>query len=420
MWYDLVVLAILAFCTIRGAAKGVIWQLAGIVGLVLCFAFAETISAAVGPHVNLPPPTNHWVVMFGAYLFFSLLSFSMARSIDKWIEKHEMKEYNQHLGAVFGFAKGVVICLVMTFFIVTMSAGARESLRNSHSGKASAIIMDRLHPVMPDNLHDALADYIHQLDSDELDLQHSHDHDGDDSDTDLGAAQSDPPPFGQLSGTGAPSTSIPSTSIPSGAATDGGWLPQLRGVFDDEIRRSVASTLQGVPEPTRSQLADQLIALASQMSPSDLLTLQQQLSQAGNNPQAIANVVGAWSAPASSTGTVPSSSTAPSTTTGGGAPDRRQQLLTDISGLYGTRPESRRLVEENIAQSLAGIPDEVALDVLEDWRADLFFAEPDPDPGTDNLTLLEDRMYRQLQFHGVRLDQVSAEVQRRLRGVVER
>lgn len=417
MWYDLVVLAILAFCTIRGAAKGIIWQLAGIVGVVLCFAFAETIAAAVGPHVSLPPPTNHWVVMFGAYLGFSLLSFSMARSVDKWIEKHEMKEYNQHLGAIFGFAKGVVICLVMTFFIVTMSASARESLKNSHSGKAAAIIMDRLHPVMPDNLHDALAEYIHQLDSDELDLQHTHDHehlDGDDSETDLGSAQSAPPLFGQVTNSTGTSTAVPSTSIPSGAASEGSWLPQLRGVFDDEIRRAVAHSLQDVPEPTRSQLADQLVSLASQMSPSDLLSLQQQLSQAGNNPLQIANIIGSWTAPQ------PTTTSLPSTTSGEGEPDRWQQLLADISGLYGTRPESRRLVEQNIEQSLTGIPDEVALAVLEDWRADLFFEKPDPDPATDNLTLLEDRMYRQLQLHGVRLDQVSAEVQRRLRGVVER
>lgn len=418
MWFDLVVLAILAFCTIRGAAKGIIWQLAGIVSVVLCFAFAETIAAAVGPHVNLPAPTNHWVVMFGAYLGFSLLSFSMARSIDKWIEKHEMKEYNQHLGAIFGFAKGVVICLVLTFFVVTMSASARESLKNSYSGKGAAIIMDRLHPVMPDNLHDALAEYIHQLDSDELDLQHTHDHehlDGDDHDTDLGSAQSSPPPSGQVTNTGTPGTSIPSTSIPAGNSNNGGWLPQLGGVFDGEIRRVVASRLQDVPEPTRSQLTNQLVSLASQMSPSDLLSLQQQLGQSGNNPQQIANIISSWTAPGPTTPATP-----PAVTAGGGEPDRWHQLLSDISGLYGTRPESRRLVEENIEQSLSGIPDEVRIAVLEDWRADLFFENVDPDPGTDNLTLLEDRMYRQLQFHGVRLDQVSAEVQRRLRGVVER
>lgn len=421
MWFDLVVLAILAFCTIRGAIKGVIWQLAGIVGLVLCFAFAETISAAVGPHVQLPPPTNHWVVMFGAYLGFSLLSFSMARSIDKWIEKREMKEYNKHLGALFGFAKGVLICLVLTFFIVTMSASARESLKHSRSGQAAAVIMDRLHPVMPDNLHNALAKYIHQLDSDELDLQHSHDHDnGDDHETELGEAQSDPPPSGGTASSGMSGTSIPSTSIPSGGSGDSGWLPQLRGVFTDEIRRVVARGLQDVPEPTRGQLTNQLVSLSQQMSPSDLLSLQQQLSQAGSDSQQITNVIAGWTPPASNNPFANPVNTPGPATSGGGELDRSNQLLADISGVYGTRPESRRLFEADIEQTLSGIPDQVSLAVLEDWRADLFTGSTDPDPGTDLYTLLEDRMYRQLQSHGVRFDQVSAEVQRRLRGVVER
>jgi membrane protein required for colicin V production len=340
-----------------------------------------------------------------------------------------MKEYNKHLGGLFGFAKGVVICLVLTFFIVTMSASARESLKNSQSGKYAAIIMDRLHPVMPDNLHDALAKYIHQLDTDELDLHHRHDHDHADGEhhgdeTELGEAQSDPS-FISGAGTG---SSVPTSSIPLGASSDNMWLPQLRGVFDDEIRRVVARALQGIAEPARTDLTNQLVALSQQMSPSDLISLQQQLDQAGSDPQQIAGVIDAWSqdsfsqpSPAAN----PFANPGTGTTSGGGAaasspPDRRQQLIEAISTQFATRPEGQRLIEENIKESLAGIPDQVSLAVLEDWHADLFGNTADPDPGTDQITSLEDRMYRQLQSHGVRLDQVSAEVQRRLRGVVER
>jgi len=178
MWYDVVVLAILAFTTIRGAVKGVIWQFAAIAGLVLCVVFSSSISAIAGPYVKLEPPLNHWVVMFASYVLFSFLAFGVARLLNDWIEKQKFGEYNKHLGAILGFVKGVVICLVLTFFIVTVSADAREMLKHSRSGKAAAIIMDRLHPLMPEKLHDALGKYIHQLDSPELDLQHAdHDHD---------------------------------------------------------------------------------------------------------------------------------------------------------------------------------------------------------------------------------------------------
>jgi uncharacterized membrane protein required for colicin V production len=71
MWYDCLAVAILAYTTIRGAMKGVIWQIAAIAGIVLCFVFSESISAAAGPYVHLDPPLNNWVVMIGAYLVFS-------------------------------------------------------------------------------------------------------------------------------------------------------------------------------------------------------------------------------------------------------------------------------------------------------------------------------------------------------------
>src|SRR5688500_18576502 len=160
MWYDAIVIGILAYTTIRGAMKGVIWQIAAIAGVVLCLVFAESISAAAGPYVRLEPPLNNWVVMLGAYLVFSFISFALAKLLTEWLDKIKFGEFNRHLGALFGFVKGAVICLVLTFFIVTVSDSAREMLRNSRSGRVAAIVMDRLHPVMPERLHEALNKYI--------------------------------------------------------------------------------------------------------------------------------------------------------------------------------------------------------------------------------------------------------------------
>ncbi len=124
MWYDAVVVAILLFTTVRGAMRGVIWQLAGLAGLVVCVVFAESISAAASPYVALQEPLNEWVVMFVAYLGFSFLAFGLARLMQEAIDKAELKEYDRHLGAVFGLIKGVAFCLVLTFFIVTVSENA--------------------------------------------------------------------------------------------------------------------------------------------------------------------------------------------------------------------------------------------------------------------------------------------------------
>jgi membrane protein required for colicin V production len=167
MWYDVLAVGVLVFAVIRGAAKGIVWQLATIAALVLCFAFSESLSLAIAPYITVKPPLNRWLAMFGLYVFFSFLSFAAARRLRSWIEKAQFVEYDRHLGSVFGFVKGVVFVLVMTFFAVTLTQQmpeTRNSIFHSQTGKISAIIMDRLHPVMPDELHAVLEPYIHSLD----------------------------------------------------------------------------------------------------------------------------------------------------------------------------------------------------------------------------------------------------------------
>ena len=93
-----------------------------------------------------------------------LIAFGAARMLTRGIEEAGLKEYNSHLGAVFGLAKGVVVCLVMTFFLATLDA-THNVIANSKSGYYAAITMQKIHPIMPEKLHDALNRYIHSLDN---------------------------------------------------------------------------------------------------------------------------------------------------------------------------------------------------------------------------------------------------------------
>jgi len=181
LWYDIVTLAILLLATIRGAAKGFIWQVAGIAAIVLCFMFAESFSQPVAPILNdlgVEAPMDRWGAMFLIYVGLSLIVFFIARMLKDIIEKIRLVEYDRHLGALFGLLKGAVFCLVLTFFFVTLSPSARKSIRGSYSGNAAAIVMDRMHGFLPEEIHEALEPYIHRLDTPELDLENSHHNDG--------------------------------------------------------------------------------------------------------------------------------------------------------------------------------------------------------------------------------------------------
>ena len=104
--FDLFICAMLLFTTIRGAAKGVAWQLAGIGALVLCFMFATPLSLSLAPMIKLAPPLNRWVAMLGIYLVFSFGTFAIARGFRGALEKAKFVEFDRHLGALFGLFKG--------------------------------------------------------------------------------------------------------------------------------------------------------------------------------------------------------------------------------------------------------------------------------------------------------------------------
>jgi membrane protein required for colicin V production len=366
MWYDVVVLAILAYTTIRGAVKGVVWQLAAIAGVVLCLVFAESTSALAGPYVKLEPPLNHWVVMFASYVLFSFLAFGVARLLNDWIEKQQFGEYNRHLGAILGFVKGVVICLVLTFFAVTVSADAREMLKHSRSGKAAAIIMDRIHPLMPEKLHDALGEYIHQLDSPDLPLQHAGDHHGHSHDDvlpgDSGFQLSHE--FDDLL-----------SRLPS----------EVQGDFRNVLERSLQQTRPEARPDLEQRLREALEKVI--LDERKVKSLRETLSQP---PDKLIGAVSAWL-----TGGTSASTGGGTAGQVSGNASRRTQLLQEISTVYSSFPKAQEMIRQDIDRQLSGLSDSVALGVLEDLRADLFGAAQDPDPLTGMATSLQDRIVRQ-------------------------
>ncbi|MCA8997531.1 MAG: CvpA family protein [Planctomycetaceae bacterium] len=437
MWYDVFIAGILAFFAIRGAMKGVVWQLAGIAGIVLCFVFADGISAAAGPYVHLEPPLNHWVVLFVSYLVFSFVCFGIARSISTWIEKNQMKEFDRHLGAVFGLLKGVILSLILTFLIVTVSQSARVALKDSYSGKGAAIIMDRLHPILPEKLHNALAEYIHLLDNDDLPLNHSHDHDhgGEFLPTPT------PPGSGVVLGESGSLPTNPGTTIPT-PGTIPGTNPQtptttsfwssVQNALSTEAQRVVADAIQRASTSgNRSQLEQEVLKLISTSDPVQRQQLQQQIVQAGSvrleqylldkvttstptsvSPQTNPPTNGS-SIPESPT-TNPQTPTPPATPVAGDPSEQQLQLVRAIASVYSTIPTIRAGIEQQIYQAVQGIPVTLQTAVLADWKADLWGDRPDPDANTGPNSTVDQRIISQLGKQGIPLSDLSPLVQQRL------
>ncbi len=403
-WYDIIVMGILIFFTMRGAVKGVIFQLASLAGIILCFVFANGISLAAGPYVHLEPPLNNWVICAACYLGFTFLCYMVARALNQWIEKAKLKDFDRHLGAVFGFIKGVALALVLTYFVVTMSVSAREALKNSYTGRYAAIIMDKLHPILPEKLHDAVADYIHLLDHNGLDLD-AHRHDK------TPIAKS---PFGTPASFPTIPSSNPGTNNPAPLPSSGTNLwNQLQGIFNSESQRVVNDALQQSDPQTRQQIEQGLQSLMQTMTPQDRAALQHQISQVGANQlkQFIDTKLGTLGTPALQP--VPLQ---PTPLSNSNIATQKLTLTRDIAAIYSSVQHVRQSIEQDITLRTSGVPDQVVIAALDDWKADLENRRPDPDPQTTAEYPVEVRIVRQLQLAGMRLEQLSPEVQQRLRG----
>lgn len=398
MWYDAVIAGVLVFAMIRGAMKGIVWQLAVIAAIVLCFFFAGSLSQTLAPYIGLEPPLNRWVAMFLLYVGFSFVSFAGARIIREGIEKAKFEAFDRHLGAVFGLVKGGVFALVITFFAATMSESQRSTIFNSYSGQAAAVIMDRLHPVMPAELHEVLEPYIHSLDRPELDLQYTHgrsasaddlahDHDHDHHSHDPFAHETDP--FANESN--------PSQGGGDYWRDDTATSKNSQGGSSDNQLAAFVDSLDG--DGLDSQLRQAILQALKNTDSQDRPELMEKLKT--GIPGLLRTLASTWQEGRPDT----TSTTAD-----------RDNLLREIAAMYFDKPDAQQKHIDKTEQALAGIPDRVALAVLEDWHADLFVADADPDPKTGYDTALDQRIVRQLELAGISMNSLSTSLRNRLKG----
>jgi membrane protein required for colicin V production len=172
MWYDLLTLGILMYSMFRGAMKGIVWQLATIAALLMCFFFSGSLSHVIAPFIRVEEPLNKWIAMLVLYLIFSFVSYGAARVLHDAIENMRIEALDRHLGALLGLVKGGMFSLFLTFFLVTLSHSARESIIRSESGYVAAVAIDRLDPVIPGDLHALLEPYLRRLDAPEIEREH--------------------------------------------------------------------------------------------------------------------------------------------------------------------------------------------------------------------------------------------------------
>jgi membrane protein required for colicin V production len=167
--YDLVMLAVLVFATIFGFWKGLAWQVASLASLVVSYFAALKFADKLAPMVSEHAPFNKFVAMLIIYAGASLAIWMLFRVVAGVIDGVKLKEFDRQMGALVGFAKGVLICIAITFFAVSLLGQVqRDKILASRSGHYIVQVLDKADAVAPPEIQQVIGPYIQKI-NDRLD-----------------------------------------------------------------------------------------------------------------------------------------------------------------------------------------------------------------------------------------------------------
>lgn len=161
--YDLVMLGILAAAAVLGYFKGMVWQVAWIAGIGASSFVALRFGAVVAPYISQPPPWNRLIAMLGLYVSTSLVVWLLFRVISGAINAVHLSAFDRQLGLLLGLAKGGLLCVVITFFSVTLAPAYRHQIVGSQSGRLVADLIVRADEFLPREIGEAIDPFVRQF-----------------------------------------------------------------------------------------------------------------------------------------------------------------------------------------------------------------------------------------------------------------
>lgn len=162
--YDMVMLAVLGAATIFGFWKGLAWQIASLASLLVSYFVALRFADRIAPMVSEHAPWNKFIAMLIIYAGASFGIWMVFRVVAGAIDRVKLNEFDRQMGALVGFAKGVLLCIAITFFAVTLlGQERRDQIIASRSGQYIVQILDKADTVAPPEIHEVIGPYIHKI-----------------------------------------------------------------------------------------------------------------------------------------------------------------------------------------------------------------------------------------------------------------
>lgn len=162
--YDMLMVLVLVAATLFGFWKGMAWQVASLASLVVSYFAALRFADQLAPMISNHAPWNKFVAMLAIYIGTSLAIWTLFRLVSGVIDRVKLDGFDHQMGAMIGFAKGVLLSIAITFFAVTiLPQSQKEMILASRTGEYIVRLLDKTHTVVPPEIHDVIHPYVERI-----------------------------------------------------------------------------------------------------------------------------------------------------------------------------------------------------------------------------------------------------------------
>ncbi|MCG8449742.1 MAG: CvpA family protein [Pirellulales bacterium] len=159
--YDILMLLVLLAATLFGFWKGMAWQVASLASLVLSYFAALRFADQLAPMISNHAPWNKFVAMLAIYIATSFVIWTLFRLVSGIIDKVKMESFDHQMGGLIGFAKGVLLCIAVTFFAVTiLPQSQKDMIIASQAGQYIVRLLDKTDTIVPPEIHEVIHPYV--------------------------------------------------------------------------------------------------------------------------------------------------------------------------------------------------------------------------------------------------------------------
>lgn len=159
--YDILMLVVLGAATLFGFWKGLAWQIASVASLVVSYFAALKFADQLAPKISQHAPWNKFLAMLIIYAATSFVIWMVFRMVAGAIDRVQLREFDRQMGALVGFGKGILFCIAITFFAVTLlSEEQKQRIIASKSGVMIVKFLDKADSIVPPEIHDIVGPTI--------------------------------------------------------------------------------------------------------------------------------------------------------------------------------------------------------------------------------------------------------------------